>query len=80
VRARPAKVVPRATGRTRCVFVLLAVVAATLLGATSIPSHLAPIALASAVASGALYYAGAYWFYLGALRRVARHSRPCRTT
>ena len=26
--------------------------------------------LASAVGSGALYYAGAYWFYLGALRHV----------
>jgi drug/metabolite transporter (DMT)-like permease len=52
------------------VFVLLAVVAATLLGAGPIPSHVGSIALASAAISGALYYAGAYWFYLGALRRV----------
>jgi len=51
-------------------FVLLAVIAATLLGAAPIPSDVAPIAFASAVASGVLYYAGAYWFYLGALRRV----------
>ena len=29
-----------------------------------------PLGLGSAVASGALYYAGAYWFYLGALRHV----------
>jgi drug/metabolite transporter (DMT)-like permease len=28
------------------------------------------LGLASAVCSGVLYYAGAYWFYLGALRRV----------
>jgi drug/metabolite transporter (DMT)-like permease len=52
------------------VFVLLAVVAAMLLGAGPIPSQVGPIALASAAVSGALYYAGAYWFYLGALRRV----------
>ena len=31
---------------------------------------LTPLALASAVGSGILYYAGAYWFYLGALRHV----------
>jgi drug/metabolite transporter (DMT)-like permease len=29
-----------------------------------------PVGLASAVASGVLYYAAAYWFYLSALRRV----------
>ena len=33
-------------------------------------SALTPFALASAVGSGVLYYAGAYWFYLGALRHV----------
>jgi len=33
-------------------------------------SALSPFALASAVGSGVLYYAGAYWFYLGALRHV----------
>ena len=35
-----------------------------------VPTALTPLGLASAVASGALYYAGAYWFYLGALRHV----------
>ncbi len=29
-----------------------------------------PLGVVSAVGSGALYYAGAYWFYLGALRHV----------
>ena len=29
-----------------------------------------PLGVASAIGSGALYYAGAYWFYLGALRHV----------
>jgi drug/metabolite transporter (DMT)-like permease len=33
-------------------------------------SGASPIALASAVGSGLLYYAAAYWFYLSALRRV----------
>ena len=31
---------------------------------------LTPLGLASAIGSGVLYYAGAYWFYLGALRHV----------
>ena len=34
------------------------------------PTALTPLGLASAIGSGALYYAGAYWFYLGALRHV----------
>jgi drug/metabolite transporter (DMT)-like permease len=34
------------------------------------PSNVTPIGLASAVGSGVLYYAGAYWLYLNALRRV----------
>jgi probable blue pigment (indigoidine) exporter len=51
-------------------FVLVALLAATALGASPIPSRISPIALGSAAGSGALYYAGAYWFYLGALRRV----------
>lgn len=34
------------------------------------PLALTPAGLASAIGSGVLYYAGAYWFYLGALRRV----------
>ena len=49
-------------------FGLVAVVA--LLGGQVVPDGLTPLGLASAVGSGVLYYAGAYWFYLGALRRV----------
>ncbi|MFL5651925.1 MAG: DMT family transporter [Chloroflexota bacterium] len=39
-------------------------------GGTVLPTALTPLGLASAIASGVLYYAGAYWFYLGALRNV----------
>ena len=39
-------------------------------GGQVVPTALTPIALASAIGSGVLYYAGAYWFYLGALRHV----------
>ena len=39
-------------------------------GGQVVPGALTPIGLASAIGSGALYYAGAYWFYLGALRHV----------
>ncbi len=49
---------------------LIFVVALGILGGTIWPSSLTPLGLASAVGSGLLYYAGAYWFYLGALRRV----------
>jgi drug/metabolite transporter (DMT)-like permease len=49
---------------------LIFVVAVGILGGTISPSSLTPIGLASAVGSGLLYYAGAYWFYLGALRHV----------
>ena len=41
-----------------------------LAGGAIVPSALTPIGLASAIGSGALYYAAAYWFYLGALRHV----------
>ena len=46
------------------------VVVVGLIGGAILPSSLTPLGLASAVGSGALYYAGAYWFYLGALRHV----------
>ena len=46
------------------------VVVVGLVGGAILPTALTPLGLASAVTSGALYYAGAYWFYLGALRRV----------
>jgi drug/metabolite transporter (DMT)-like permease len=39
-------------------------------GRTVVPTTVSPAGLASAVLSGTLYYAGAYWLYLGALRRV----------
>ncbi len=41
-----------------------------LAGGEVVPSALTPLGLASALGSGVLYYAGAYWFYLGALRHV----------
>jgi probable blue pigment (indigoidine) exporter len=41
-----------------------------LAGGAIAPSALTPLGLASAIGSGALYYAAAYWFYLGALRHV----------
>jgi drug/metabolite transporter (DMT)-like permease len=40
-----------------------------LAGGQVVPT-LTPLGLASAIGSGVLYYAGAYWFYLGALRHV----------
>ena len=46
------------------------VVIVGLVGGAVLPAALTPLGLASAIGSGALYYAGAYWFYLGALRRV----------
>ena len=39
-------------------------------GGQVVPTALTPLGLASAIGSGVLYYAGAYWFYLGALRHV----------
>jgi probable blue pigment (indigoidine) exporter len=48
--------------------VVVAVVGA--IGGAIAPTALTPLGLASAIGSGVLYYAGAYWFYLGALRQV----------
>jgi len=48
--------------------ILVAVVG--VVGGTVAPASLTPAGVGSAVASGALYYAGAYWFYVGALRNV----------
>lgn len=53
------------------VLALVLVLAVGLAGGQVAPSALTPFGLASAVGSGVLYYAGAYWFYLGALRHVA---------
>jgi probable blue pigment (indigoidine) exporter len=49
---------------------LVVVVALGFVGGAVAPSSVTPIGLASAVGSGVLYYAGAYWLYLNALRRV----------
>jgi drug/metabolite transporter (DMT)-like permease len=46
------------------------VFAVGLAGGQVVPTAVTPLGLASAIASGVLYYAGAYWFYLGALRHV----------
>jgi probable blue pigment (indigoidine) exporter len=52
------------------VFAIVRVVIVGLVGGTVVPAALTPLGIASAIGSGALYYAGAYWFYLGALRHV----------
>jgi drug/metabolite transporter (DMT)-like permease len=49
---------------------LVLVVVAGLAGGSMVPRDVTAIGLASAIGSGVLYYAGAYWFYLGALRHV----------
>ena len=51
-------------------FALVLVVVVGVAGGAISPSSLTPLGVASAIGSGALYYAGAYWFYLGALRHV----------
>jgi drug/metabolite transporter (DMT)-like permease len=51
-------------------FAVIVVGAAALVGGAVRPENLTPLGLLSAVASGVLYYAGAYWLYLTALRRV----------
>ena len=52
------------------VLALVLVIVAGVAGGTIRPASLTALGLASAVGSGVLYYAGAYWFYLGALRHV----------
>jgi drug/metabolite transporter (DMT)-like permease len=52
------------------VVALLLVLVVGLAGGGIVPTDVTPLGLLSAVGSGALYYAGAYWFYLDALRRV----------
>ncbi|HET9085098.1 MAG TPA: DMT family transporter [Candidatus Limnocylindrales bacterium] len=49
---------------------LVLVMIAAVAGGSPLPTTISGIALVSAVASGVLYYAAAYWLYLGALRRV----------
>ena len=50
-------------------FAVVVGLAAALLGGAN-PTGITPLALASAIASGVLYYAAAFWFYLSALRTV----------
>lgn len=49
---------------------LVLVSAVALAGVSVAPAKITLPGVAAAVVSGALYYAGAYWLYLGALRRV----------
>jgi len=51
-------------------FAVAIALAAVALGGNLRLTQVSPGALVAAVASGLLYYAGAYWFYLSALRRV----------
>jgi probable blue pigment (indigoidine) exporter len=46
------------------------VVGVIALGGSPVPTGVTPLGLTSAIGSGVLYYAGAYWFYLGALRHT----------
>lgn len=49
---------------------LVLVLFAAIVGGSPLPARVSAPALASGIASGVLYYAAAYWLYLGALRRV----------
>lgn len=49
---------------------IVVVIVVGLAGGQIAPASLSPLGLASAIGSGVLYYAAAYWFYLGALRHV----------
>jgi len=49
---------------------LVLVLVVGVVGGTIAPSSITALGIASAVGSGLLYYAGAYMFYLGALRNV----------
>jgi probable blue pigment (indigoidine) exporter len=51
-------------------FALVVVVLIAVVGGSWAPATFSIAGLASAVLSGALYYAGAYWFYLAALKNV----------
>jgi drug/metabolite transporter (DMT)-like permease len=51
-------------------FTIPALLVVAALGIPVLPTAVSPVALASALGSGVLYYAAAYLFYLSALRRV----------
>jgi drug/metabolite transporter (DMT)-like permease len=50
---------------------VVVLVAIGLAGGATVPASVTPVGIASAVASGLLYYGLAYWFYLSALRSVS---------
>ena len=52
-------------------FAIIVAIGATMLGTQQSLTSVSPTGLLSAIASGVLYYAAAYWFYLSALRSVA---------
>jgi drug/metabolite transporter (DMT)-like permease len=52
------------------VFAGVVAAAAAIVGGATLVTGVTPVGLASAIGSGLLYYAAAYWLYLGALRRV----------
>ncbi len=49
---------------------LVLVTIAAVVGGSPLPAAISALGLVSALLSGVLYYAAAYWLYLGALRRV----------
>jgi probable blue pigment (indigoidine) exporter len=51
-------------------FAVVIAAAAAVVGGATLVTGVTPAGLASAIGSGILYYASAYWLYLGALRRV----------
>jgi drug/metabolite transporter (DMT)-like permease len=51
-------------------FAVAIAAAAVVVGGATLVAGVTPVGLASSISSGILYYAAAYWLYLGALRRV----------
>jgi drug/metabolite transporter (DMT)-like permease len=51
-------------------FALAVSIGLAVAGGQLLPGSVTPVGIASALGSGILYYAAAYWFYLSALRRV----------
>jgi len=51
-------------------FALVVSIGLAIAGGQVLPTSVTAVGLASAIASGVLYYAAAYWFYLSALRSV----------
>jgi drug/metabolite transporter (DMT)-like permease len=62
------------------VFAVAVAALAAVAGGAVLPSGISPLAWASAVASGILYYGAAYLFYLAALGRLPASTAPPRST